>query len=182
MQLLSERSTQVSARPIPPSLRGPRRPRRSRQRMRVRRVASATLGYSPGYTLVEMIGVVIIAAILLKMVVPNLLGGSEAARRNALYNDLKGFHSQAALHFQDFHQFPTAGQVTGTPTAATMTFATSPNVGLRISGVSQAGYTVRARSTELRKWECTLVVSKTSGYNPTCTELTTEWTGSDPAA
>lgn len=182
MQLLSERSPHTSARPTPPSLRRPHRPRRPRQVTRVRRFAAAARGYSPGYTLVEMIGVVIIAAILLKMVVPNLLGGSEAARRNALYNDLKGFHSQAALHFQDFHQFPTAVQVTGTPTAATMTFATSPNVGLRITGVSQAGYTVRARSTEIRKWECTLVVSKTSGYNPTCTELSAEWVGTDPAA
>jgi len=50
------------------------------------------------------------------------------------------------------------------------------------SGVSQAGYTVRARSTELRKWECTMTISKTSGYNPVCTEISAEWTGTDPAA
>lgn len=139
-------------------------------------------GVGRGYTLVEMIGVIIISAILLKMVVPNLLGGSEAARRNTLINDLKGFHSQASLHYQDFHQFPTAIQATGAPTAATMTYATSQGVGLRISGVSQQGYTVRARSTDVRKWECTITISKTSGYNPQCTELAAEWTGSDPAA
>lgn len=136
---------------------------------------------APGYTLVEMIGVVIIAAILLRMVVPNLLGGSEAARRNTLVNDLKGYHSQAALHYQDHAQFPTAVQATGTPAATTMTYATSPGVGLRITGVTQQGYTVRARSTELRKWECTITISKTSGFNPLCTELAAEWTGSDPA-
>lgn len=145
-----------------------------------RRIGSRWVG--GGYTLIEMIGVVIIAAILLKMVVPNLLGGSEAARKATLVNDLKGYHSQAALHYQDFQQFPTAVQATGTPAAATMTYATSPGVGLRITGVSQQGYSVRARSTELRKWECTMTISKTSGYNPVCTELTTEWTGTDPSA
>jgi type II secretory pathway pseudopilin PulG len=129
-----------------------------------------------------MIGVVIIAAILLRMVVPNLLGGSEAARKNTLVNDLKGYHSQAALHFQDFAQFPSAIQATGTPVAGTMTYATSPGVGLRITAVSQQGYTVRARSTELRKWECTITISKTSGFSPACAELAAEWTGTDPAA
>jgi hypothetical protein len=70
----------------------------------------------------------------------------------------------------------------GTPTAATMTYATSPGVGLKITGVSQSGYTVRARSTELRSWECTMTISKTSGYNPVCTQLAAEWTGTDPSA
>lgn len=163
----------------PPSMARPRSMRRER---RPASVPARRRGVAPGYTLIEMIGVVIIAAILLKMVVPNLLGGSEAARKNTLINDLKGFHSQAALHFQDFDQFPTAIQATGTPTAAAMTYATSPGVGLRITGVSQQGYTVRARSTELRKWECTMTISKTSGYNPVCTELAAEWTGNDPSA
>ena len=56
------------------------------------------------------------------MVVPNLLGGSEAARKNALINDLKGYHSQAALHYQDHAQFPTGIQATGTPTAAARSY------------------------------------------------------------
>jgi type II secretory pathway pseudopilin PulG len=163
----------------PPSTRRakPRRERRPASVPAVRR-----RGVAPGYTLIEMIGVVIIAAILLKMVVPNLLGGSEAARKNTLINDLKGFHSQAALHYQEFHQFPSAVQATGTPTATTMTLPISPGVGLRITGVSQQGYSVRARSTDIRKWECTITISKTSGYNPICTELTAEWTGTDPSA
>lgn len=162
---------------------------RSRARATFRRIPSARIrvrtrrrGTAPGYTLVEMIGVVIIAAILLRMVVPNLLGGSEAARRNTLVNDLKGYHSQAALHYQDHAQFPTAVQASGTPAATTMTYATSPGVGLRITGVTQQGYTVRARSTELRKWECTITISKTSGFNPVCSELAAEWTGTDPSA
>ena len=178
MQLHTRPRAASPARPVPPST-GVRRPRR------ITHVAGLPVrrrGFAPGYTLIEMIGVVIIAAILLKMVVPNLLGGSDAARKNALINDLKGFHSQAALHYQDFQGFPTGIQATGTPTASTMTYATSPGVGLKISGVSQAGYTVRARSTELRKWECTMTISKTSGYNPVCTELSAEWTGTDPAA
>jgi type II secretory pathway pseudopilin PulG len=154
-----------------------RRPRTSGSGFGRRFLASA-----PGYTLIEMIGVVIIAAILLKMVVPNLLGGSEAARKNTLLNDLKGFHSQAALHFNDWAQFPTGIQASGTPTAITMTYATSPGVGLKITGVSQSGYTVRARSTELRLWECTMTISKTSGYNPVCTQLAAEWAGTDPSA
>lgn len=157
-------------------------PRRRRRERRPTCGPARRGWFAPGYTLVEMIGVVIIAAILLRMVVPNLLGGSEAARRNTLVNDLKGFHSQAALHYQDFAQFPTAIQASGAPTAATMTYATSTGVGLRITGVSQQGYTVRARSTELRKWECTMTISKTSGYNPVCTELSAEWTGTDPSA
>lgn len=179
MQLLTRPRAAAPARIAPPpSLRA----RRRRRTPRFTSVPAYRRGFAPGYTLIEMIGVVIIAAILLKMVVPNLLGGSEAARKNALINDLKGYHSQAALHYQDFQGFPTATQVTGTPTAATMTYATSPGVGLRISGVSQQGYTVRARSTDLRKWECTMTISKTSGYNPVCTELSAEWTGTDPAA
>jgi type II secretory pathway pseudopilin PulG len=176
MQLIHPRIGKAAA---PPSTRR-RKPRKER------RPASVPLcrrrGIAPGYTLIEMIGVVIIAAILLKMVVPNLLGGSEAARKNTLINDLKGYHSQAALHYQEFHQFPTAVQASGTPTAATMTLPISPGVGLRITGVSQQGYTVRARSTDLRKWECTITISKTSGYNPVCSELSAEWTGSDPSA
>jgi type II secretory pathway pseudopilin PulG len=172
---------QTSSRPVtvtpPPSTRKVRRERPAKGRL-----SRLLRGSAPGYTLIEMIGVVIIAAILLKMVVPNLLGGSEAARRNTLINDLKGYHSQAALHYQDFQQFPTAIQASGQPTASTMTYATSSGVGLRITGVSQQGYTVRARSTELRKWECTMTISKTSGYNPVCTELTQEWTGNDPSA
>lgn len=176
MQLLTVSRASAPVRSLPPSARA-RRPRRA-----PRHAAARRRGFAPGYTLIEMIGVVIIAAILLKMVVPNLLGGSEAARKNALINDLKGFHSQAALHYQDFAQFPSGIQATGTPTASTMTYATSPGVGLRVTGVSQQGYTVRARSTELRKWECTMTISKTSGYNPVCTELSAEWTGSDPTA
>jgi type II secretory pathway pseudopilin PulG len=161
----------------------PTSPRRFRTPASPRKATPLPRWVGRGYTLIEMIGVVIIAAILLKMVVPNLLGGSEAARKNTLINDLKGFHSQAALHYQDFQgSFPTGIQATGTPTAATMTYATSPGVGLRISGVSQQGYTVRARSTDLRKWECTMTISKTSGYNPVCTELAAEWTGTDPTA
>lgn len=174
MQQTSSRPAPVTS---PPSTR-----RIRRQRPVKRRLSRLLRGSAPGYTLIEMIGVVIIAAILLKMVVPNLLGGSEAARKNTLINDLKGYHSQAALHYQDFQQFPTAIQSSGQPTATTMTYATSSGVGLRITGVSQQGYTVRARSTELRKWECTMTISKTSGYNPVCTELTQEWTGSDPSA
>lgn len=179
MQLLTRPRAAATVRTAPPpSIRAHRR-----RRVRFASLPAYRRGFAPGYTLIEMIGVVIIAAILLKMVVPNLLGGSEAARKNALINDLKGYHSQAALHYQDFQgAFPTAIQATGTPTAATMTYATSPGVGLRITGVSQQGYTVRARSTDLRKWECTMTISKTSGYNPVCTELSAEWTGSDPAA
>ncbi|HST59585.1 MAG TPA: type II secretion system protein [Longimicrobium sp.] len=181
MQLLKRPRAVAPVRITPlPSTRLRRPPRRV---PRFASVPAYRRGFAPGYTLIEMIGVVIIAAILLKMVVPNLLGGSEAARKNALINDLKGYHSQAALHYQDFQgAFPTAIQATGTPTAARMTYATSPGVGLRISNVSQQGYTVRARSTDLRKWECTMTISKTSGYNPVCTELAAEWTGTDPAA
>jgi type II secretory pathway pseudopilin PulG len=174
MQQTSSRPASVTP---PPSTRSIRRHRPVK-----RRLSRLVRGSAPGYTLIEMIGVVIIAAILLKMVVPNLLGGSEAARKNTLVNDLKGYHSQAALHYQDFQQFPTAIQASGQPTASTMTYATSSGVGLQITGVSQQGYTVRARSTELRKWECTMTISKTSGYNPVCTELSAEWTGSDPSA
>lgn len=165
--------------PAPPSTRRAK-PRRERRPASI--PVSRRRGVAPGYTLIEMIGVVIIASILLKMVVPNLIGGSEAARKNTLVNQLKAFHSQAALHYQEFDQFPSAVQTTGQPTAATMTLPIEPGVGLRITGVSQQGYSVRARSTELRKWECTITISKTSGYNPVCTELTTEWTGNDPSA
>jgi hypothetical protein len=63
-----------------------------------------------------------------------------------------------------------------------MTFPTSEGVGIRITNVSQDGYTVRARSVALRKVECTVTVSRTSGFNPRCTDLAAEWTGSDPAA
>jgi type II secretory pathway pseudopilin PulG len=139
-------------------------------------------GAARGYTLVEMVGVVIIIAILLKMVIPNLMSGGDAARKNTMMSDLRGYHSQAALHYQDFHQYPTAIQASGSPTAATMTFPTSQGVGIRITNVSQAGYTIRARSVELRRVECTVTVSKTSGFNPQCTDLTTDWTGTDPAA
>ena len=52
---------------------------------------------------------------------------------------------RAALNFQDHAQFPTGIQATGTPTAAAMTYATSPGVGLRVTGVTQAGYTARAQ-------------------------------------
>lgn len=140
------------------------------------------LWHAGGYTLVEMIGVVILAAILLRMVVPSLLGGSEFARRTTLLNDLKGYHSQAALHYHAFGQYPTAIQAAGIATATTMTFATSHGVGLRITGVSQEGYAVRARSTEERRWECTITISPESGYNPTCLKRLADWAGTDPSA
>lgn len=167
-------------RTIPPSLARPRRPRRHSRAA----VASSPLrrAAARGYTLVEMVGVVIIIAILLKMVIPNLMRGSDAARKNTMISDLRGFHSQAALHYQDFHQYPTAIQASGSPATATMTFPTSEGVGIRITNVSQDGYTIRARSLDLRKVECSVTVSKTSGFNPQCTDLAAEWAGTDPAA
>jgi type II secretory pathway pseudopilin PulG len=165
--------------PRPPSTVLPRSPR-----WRRRAAISASQhrrGAARGYTLVEMVGVVIIIAILLKMVIPNLMSGGDAARKNTMLSDLRGYHSQAALHYQDHHQYPTAIQASGTPTTSTMTFPTSEGVGIRITSVSQAGYTIRARSVDLRKVECTVTVSKTSGFNPQCTDLATEWTGNDPS-
>jgi type II secretory pathway pseudopilin PulG len=167
--------------PLPPSLALPRRPRRNGRR-EVGNGPRRRRGAARGYTLVEMVGVVIIIAILLKMVIPNLMRGSDAARKNTMISDLRGYHSQAALHYQDFHQYPTAIQASGSPTTATMTFPTSEGVGIRITNVSQDGYTIRARSVDLRKVECSVTVSKTSGFNPQCTDLAAEWAGTDPAA
>ena len=170
-----------AATPLPPSLAIPRRPRRDGRR-EVGNSPRRRRGAARGYTLVEMVGVVIIIAILLKMVIPNLMRGSDAARKNTMISDLRGYHSQAALHYQDFHQYPTAIQASGAPATATMTFPTSEGVGIRITNVSQDGYTIRARSVDLRKVECTVTVSKTSGFNPLCSDLAAEWTGTDPAA
>lgn len=167
--------------PIPPSLARSRRPRRPTRRD-LAGGPQRRRGAARGYTLVEMVGVVIIIAILLKMVIPNLMRGSDAARKNTMISDLRGYHSQAALHYQDFHQYPTAIQASGSPTTATMTFPTSEGVGIRITNVSQDGYTIRARSVDLRKVECSVTVSKTSGFNPQCTDLAAEWAGTDPAA
>ncbi len=154
------------------------RPVRSRTRAPVR----PRRGVARGYTLVEMVFVVILLSILLKMVIPSLMRGSDAARKNTMISDLRGYHSQAALHYQDFHQYPTAIQASGTESASTMTYPTSDGVGIKITNVSQDGYTIRARSVDLRKVECTVAVSKTSGFNPQCTDLAAEWTGTDPAA
>jgi type II secretory pathway pseudopilin PulG len=159
----------------------PARPRRT-TRAGLAQAPQRRRGRARGYTLVEMVGVVIIIAILLKMVIPNLMRGSDAAHKNTMISDLRGFHSEAALHYQDFHQYPTAIQPSGTETASTMTFATSDGIGIKITNVSQDGYTIRARSVDLRKVECTVTVSPTSGFNPQCTDLPAEWTGSDPAA
>jgi len=170
-----------SAAALPPSIARPRRPR-PHSRGALASTPRRRRGAARGYTLVEMVGVVIIIAILLKMVIPNLMRGSDAARKNTMISDLRGYHSQAALHYQDFHQYPTAIQASGSPTTATMTFPTSEGVGIKITTVSQDGYTIRARSVDLRKVECTVTVSKTSGFNPLCTDLAAEWTGTDPAA
>lgn len=160
---------------VPPSTI---RPVRSRARTPV----PPRCGVARGYTLVEMVFVVILLSILLQMVIPSLMRGSDAARKATMISDLRGYHSQAALHYQAFHQYPTAVQPSGTESASTMTYPTSDGVGIKITNVSQDGYTIRARSVDLRKVECSVTVSKTSGFNPQCTDLSAEWTGTDPAA
>ncbi len=74
-----------------------------------------------GFTLVELMVVVVILGVLAALVIPTLSGQIDKAKINRTYADMKSIQNALQLHFADNNQYPAA---TGTAVPAL------PNYGL----------------------------------------------------
>ena len=63
-----------------------------------------------GFTLIEIMLVVVIIAVLTALFVPNLVGRSEQARRTAVANDLRGIGATFDLYRLDNSHYPSTDQ------------------------------------------------------------------------
>src|ERR1700710_973951 len=72
-----------------------------------------------GFTLVEILIVVIILGILAAIVIPQFTNASQDARKSSLVSQLQTLRSQVSLYaLQHQDQYPTGLKTAGTPTGA----------------------------------------------------------------
>ncbi len=65
---------------------------------------------SQGFTLLEVMVVIVILGILASMVVPNLLGSQERAKTQKAVSDISSLESALSLYKMDNYDFPTTEQ------------------------------------------------------------------------
>ena len=63
-----------------------------------------------GFTLIEIMVVVVIIAIIAALFVPNVMGRSDQARRTAVVNDLRGVGTSLDLYRLDNARYPSTDQ------------------------------------------------------------------------
>lgn len=134
------------------------------------------------FTLIEMVVVVVLVAVLAKITLPLFQGTQDDAIEDAMISDARSMVPLLQQHFSKFSTYPSTVTGTGTATANTIVFPVSPDNGIRLTGVSNSGYTARVRNVKLRTRECTVTVNRTTmGVSPVCVTIP-EWSGSDPGA
>ncbi|HEX8361195.1 MAG TPA: prepilin-type N-terminal cleavage/methylation domain-containing protein [Longimicrobium sp.] len=123
-----------------------------------------------GFTMIELIAVVAVIAILVGVAQMNFGQTKEDAYQRAMESDARNFMTAQEQHYSRHDQYMTTVQAVGTaPTATAGSFRLSDDVGIRITGVSQSGYTVQFEHRKLKKMKCSLAFTNTSGARMACT-------------
>ncbi|MYE24754.1 MAG: type II secretion system protein GspG [Gammaproteobacteria bacterium] len=79
-------------------------------RLALRRRVGSALSRQRGFTLIEIMIVVVIVGILVALVVPNIAGRSDQARRVAVENDLRAIATALDLYRADNGMYPSTDQ------------------------------------------------------------------------
>ncbi len=73
-------------------------------------ISSKCIGSDKGFTLIEIMVVVVILGILAAVVVPRVMDRPEQARITATQNNIRAIHSALDMYKLDNHQYPTTDQ------------------------------------------------------------------------
>ena len=71
-----------------------------------------------GFTLLELLIVIVIIGILAVLIIPNLVSGPQRARDAQRKSDLRNIKTALETYYNDNNSYPTAGGVSCTPSAA----------------------------------------------------------------
>ncbi len=71
-----------------------------------------------GFTLLELLIVIVIIGILAVLIIPNLISGPQRARDSQRKGDLHKIQTALELYYNDNNSYPTAGATTCTPSVA----------------------------------------------------------------
>ena len=124
-----------------------------------------------GFTMIELIAVVAVIAILVGVAQMNFGQTKEDAFLRAMESDARNFMTAQEQHYNRQDQYMTSVQASGTATATLGNFRLSDDVGIRLSGVSQTGYTAELAHRKLQRMKCTLVFNTTTGSRVVCDPL-----------
>lgn len=72
-----------------------------------------------GFTLLELLIVIVIIGILAVLIIPNLVSGPQRARDAQRKSDLRNIKTSLETYYNDNNSYPTAGGVSCTPSAST---------------------------------------------------------------
>jgi prepilin-type N-terminal cleavage/methylation domain-containing protein len=128
-----------------------------------------------GFTMIELIAVVAVIAILVGVAQMNFGATKEDAYQRAMESDAKNFMTAQEQHYNRNDRYMTAVQASGTVVSpfTTGNFRLSDDVGVRISGVTQDGYTAVFVHRKLQKTQCEVVFTTSAGSRVSCTPLAT---------
>lgn len=122
-----------------------------------------------GFTMIELIAVVAVIAILVGVAQMNFGATKEDAYQRAMESDAKSFMTAQEQHFNRQDQYMTAvTNQTGNLSATTGSFRLTDDVGIRISLVTQDGYTAEFAHRKLAKVKCTLAFTSAFGSRISC--------------
>ena len=122
-----------------------------------------------GFTMIELIAVVAVIAILVGVAQMNFGATKEDAYQRAMESDAKNFMTAQEQHYNRQDRYMTAVTISaGSLSTTTGMFRLSDDVGIRISTVTQDGYTAEFAHKKLTKVKCTLEFTSTIGSRITC--------------
>lgn len=122
-----------------------------------------------GFTMIELIAVVAVIAILVGVAQMNFGATKEDAYQRAMESDAKNFMTAQEQHYnrQDRYMETVTTDVAEVTTTRGV-FRLSDDVGIRVSGVTQNGYTAVFAHKKLTKTTCTLAFTTTVGSRISC--------------
>lgn len=124
-----------------------------------------------GFTLVEMMIVLVVIGILAAGVMNQLGFAPDDANERNMEMSLNGFMMQAGRHRYRFNTYPSAIQASGTETATTMNFSPASGVVFAITGASPTGVTVKATHPQIPNRQCEIVIQRTGDARPKCSDV-----------
>ena len=122
-----------------------------------------------GFTMIELIAVVAVIAILVGVAQMNFGATKEDAYQRAIESDAKNFMTAQEQHYNRQDRYMEAvTTATGELSTTRGMFRLSDDVGIRISGVTQNGYTAVFAHKKLTKMICTLAFTNAVGPRIIC--------------